>query len=132
MHYRTVAFLQMRYLVVVIYLFSLVVSVTCEQHLHANGPFGKRHSAIEAPSPTSCNRTIGTSSPAVALFTLNVTAIIYSSNEQINVTWTTSSNSCTDDFIGIYFTNIPLSTGTYTFNIFEIYIIFIFIFIFIY
>lgn len=109
--------------VVAIFLLLLVASIIGDQHLNANGPFGKQHSMAKIPSPTGCNRTIGASWPAVASFTLNVTATVYSSNEQINVTWTALSNPCVDDFIGIYFIDIPLSTGTYTGNISKIVIV---------
>ena len=111
----------MRYLVVIIFLFLLIVSIIADQHLNANGPFGKRHALTNIPSPTGCNRTIGASLPVDSLFTLNVTAIVYSSNEQINVTWTAVSTSCADDFIGIYFIDIPSANGMYTCDIFEIF-----------
>jgi hypothetical protein len=101
----------MRYLVV-ISLFWFIVSVACDQHLHANGPFGKKHSAFGEPSPHACNRPSGVSSETAAPIILNVTATVYSSNEQINVTWTSTSKPCTDDFVGIYFVEIPLSEGT--------------------
>ena len=97
-----------------IFLLLLAVLVIGDQHLHANGPFGKQHSVTKTPSPTGCNRTIGASLSAVVSFSLNVTTTVYSSNEQINVTWIALSNPCVDDFIGIYFIGIPLSTGTYT------------------
>jgi hypothetical protein len=100
----------MRYLVVVL-LFSFIIFVEADQHLHANGPFGKRHLPNDEPSPHTCNRTSGVSSTTVDLITLNVTATGYSSNEQINVTWTSTSTSCTDDFIGIYFTEISHAKG---------------------
>ncbi|CAF2723528.1 unnamed protein product [Rotaria sp. Silwood2] len=43
--------------------------------------------------------------------TLNVSSTFYVSNQQIVVTWPTMSSSCNDDFIGIYFIDIPLLTG---------------------
>jgi hypothetical protein len=90
---------------------SFIILIAADQHLNANGPFGKRHLTTEAPSPYACNRSIGASSTTVTEITLNVTAIVYSSNEQINVTWTSTSTPCIDDFIGIYFVKIPLSAG---------------------
>ncbi|CAF3303126.1 unnamed protein product [Rotaria sp. Silwood2] len=39
---------------------------------------------------------------------LNVSAVTYFSVEQIIVTWTPTLNLCKDDFIGIYFVEIPL------------------------
>lgn len=101
----------MTYLVVISF-FWFIFSVGGDQHLHANGPFGKKHSAVGEPSPHACNRPSGVSVEIAAPIILNVTAIVYSSNEQINVTWTPTSTPCTDDFVGIYFVEIPLSEGT--------------------
>ena len=95
-------------------LFFFIILVAADQHLHANGPFGKRHLASEAPSPYACNRSTGAPLSTGAQITLNVTTTVYASNEQINVTWTSTSTPCTDDFIGIYFVEIPLSSGKET------------------
>ncbi|CAF3835614.1 unnamed protein product [Adineta steineri] len=63
----------------------------------------------DAPSPYTCNRSIGEPSIIRDEITLNVTATVYSSLEQINVTWIPIFTPCIDDFIGIYFTEIPFN-----------------------
>jgi hypothetical protein len=42
---------------------------------------------------------------------INISAMVYSSNELITITWTPISDLCVDDFVGIYFVEIPLSNG---------------------
>jgi hypothetical protein len=97
---------------VVVLLFSFVIFVTEDQHLNANGPFGKRHTINTEPSPYASNRPEGLlSSTTVAVSNLNISATVYSSNEQIEITWTPLSASCEDDFIGIYFVDIPIDKG---------------------
>jgi len=100
---------------VVVYLSSFVILVAGDQHLHANGPFGKRHTTINEPSPYACNRPDGIvpSLTTVAVSNLNLSATVYSSNEQIKITWTPLSSSCQDDFIGVYFAETPLAQGKY-------------------
>ena len=102
----------MRYLLVFVFLFVFLIFVTGDQHIHANGPFGKQHLSIEAPSPYACNRTAGVTSTVTDQISLNVTATRYSTYDQINVTWIPISTSCADDFIGIFFVEIPLTAGT--------------------
>jgi hypothetical protein len=98
---------------VVVFLFSFVIFAAADQHLNANGPFGKRHTINDEPSPHACNRGGGllSSLTTVTVSTLNISATVYSSNEQIDVTWTPISAPCNDDFIGIYFVEIPLVRG---------------------
>ena len=79
--------------------------------MHAHGPLGTFHLNAEAPSPTGCNRRPGVSATAVALATLNVTATVYNSSQIIDIIWMPVNDSCTDDFIGAYFTEIPLERG---------------------
>ncbi|CAF3389336.1 unnamed protein product [Rotaria sp. Silwood1] len=84
-----------------------------EKHLNANGPFGKRHEFHNEPSPYACNRGAGLSSSIFHrrnkdLQDLQVSKTVYMSSEQILVTWTPISASCKDDFIGIYYIEIPL------------------------
>jgi hypothetical protein len=98
----------MRYLVVFL-LFSFIISVASDQHLNDDGPFGKLHLVSELLSPYNCNYTADVSSSNAAQIILNVTTTVYSNNEQINVTWTSTSTPCADDFIGIYSIEIPLS-----------------------
>jgi hypothetical protein len=103
--------------VCVAFLLSFFVFVAeTDHHLNANGPFGKRHSIKDEPSPHACNRGPGISSPSDSISTviiadLNVSTTVYASLDQIEVTWTSTLNSCQDDFIGIYFVEIPISTG---------------------
>lgn len=91
--------------------------VSTDHHLNANGPFGKRHSIDDEPSPYSCHRGAGVVSHSDPLRTmmnadLNVSATVYASLDQIEVTWPSTLNSCSDDFVGIYFVEIPIDTGT--------------------
>ena len=109
-------------------LFYSISVVRTDHHLNANGPFGKRHSTEDEPSPYHCQRGAGVISHSVPLQTminadLNVSATIYASLDQIEVTWPSTLTSCPDDFVGIYFVEIPIDTGTNT-----IYFHFIFYF----
>ncbi len=101
---------------VVVFLSSFAILVAGDRHLNANGPFGKRHTINSEPSPYACNRPSGllSSSTTVTISNLNISATVYSSNEEIKVTWTPLSTSCKDDFIGVYFADIPIEKGTYT------------------
>ena len=101
----------MRYFVVFL-LFTFITSLASEQHLNDVGPFGKHHLANELESPYNCSYTADVSSLIADQIILNVTSTVYSSNEQINVTWTSTLTPCTDDFIGFYSVEIPLSTST--------------------
>ena len=98
---------------------SLVIFVVADRHLNANGPFGKRHTIDNDLSHTHpCHRGTGISSALISgmtanMSTLNVTATVYSSNEQINISWTPISSPCKDDFLGIYFVENPLSAGKF-------------------
>jgi hypothetical protein len=100
---------------IVILLSSFVIFGATDKHLNAHGPFGKRHSIKTEPSPYACNRTNGLLFPSTTeiISSLNVSATVYSSNEQIIVTWIPISISCKDDFIGVYFVDIPLAAGKY-------------------
>lgn len=96
--------------------------VRTDQHLNANGPFGKRHSMNDEPSPYSCHRGAGISSSSDRTRTmvnadLNVSATAYASLDQIDVTYVSTWTSCQDDFIGIYFVDIPIDTGMYTIDL---------------
>ncbi len=92
---------------------ALVVAIRCEEHLYANGPFGKAHLSVAMPSPYNCNRSIGIFPPStsVKITELKVSSTNYSNIDKIDVSWTPSSVPCEDDFIGVYFVEIPLATG---------------------
>jgi len=92
-----------------LFLFIYLVAAS-DLHLNNNGPFGKRHSIKDEPSPYACNRGPGISTSINS--DLNVSSTVYTSLDEINVTWSAMSNTCLDDFIGIYFTEIPLA-GNY-------------------
>lgn len=101
--------------------------VATDQHLHDNGPFGKRHSIKDEPSPYTCKRGSGISLSSDSTLTvintdLNVSNTVYASLDQIEVTWTPILNSCHDDFIGIYFVEISIVTGI-TMKPFTFYIV---------
>jgi hypothetical protein len=104
------------YHVVLLFLALLVVATRCEDHLYAHGPFGKAHLSVEIPSPFNCNRSSGLflrslRSPSIEITELKVSTTNYSNTETIHVSWTPSSTLCEDDFIGIYFVEIPIETG---------------------
>jgi len=87
--------------------------VTEDRHLHSNGPFGKSHPFGSEPSPTGCNRPDGllTQSTTVSVGTLDVSKTKYLSYEQIIVSWQPLAAPCQDDFVGIYFSEIPSVNG---------------------
>jgi hypothetical protein len=101
---------------IVVFLSSFVIFVIGDPHLNANGPFGKHHTINNEPSPYACKRGAGLLSHSTIVIepSLNVSAVVYSSNEQITVTWTPLSTSCIDDFIGVYFVDIPIENGKYS------------------
>jgi hypothetical protein len=101
----------MRCLIVVFSLF-IIFYVDGDRHLNANGPFGKRHIIGDEPSPHACNPlVIPSSSRALTVMNINISSNVYSSNELINISWTPISDVCVDDFVGIYFVDIPLEKG---------------------
>jgi hypothetical protein len=94
----------------------LIVVTQCEEHLNPNGPFGKTHLSAKMLSPFNCNRSIGISprsirSTSVSISNLEVSSTHYSNSEEIYVSWTPSSSPCKDDFIGVYFVEIPVERG---------------------
>ncbi len=101
---------------VVAFLSSLVILVAGDQHLNANGPFGKSHMIGDEPSLDACNRGPGllSSSTTVTVSKINVSATTYSNGEEIKITWTPLSTACKDDFVAVYFTDIPDYDGKYT------------------
>lgn len=101
---------------VIVLLSSFVILAAGDQHLNNNGPFGKRHTINSEPSPYACNRGDGllSSATTVTVETLNVSATNFSGSEEIKITWTPFSTVCKDDFIGVYFSEIPANSGNYT------------------
>jgi hypothetical protein len=97
----------------VVFVVLLIVATRCEEELHANGPFGKVHLKAEILSLFNCNTTINifSSSTSVTITDLKVSSTNYSNSETIYVSWTSTSTPCKDDFIGIYFVEIPVETG---------------------
>jgi hypothetical protein len=90
------------------------ISVEGDRHLNVNGPFGKRHSIGDEPSPHACN--CGSDifySKNLTVENINVSTTVYSSNEQIVIDWIPISKSCVDDFVGIYFIDIDSLNGKY-------------------
>jgi hypothetical protein len=103
----------------VVFLSSFIVYAQAEKHLNANGPFGKRHTVHNEPSPYACNRGAGISSPffrrrTQAVQNIQVSKTVYLSSEQIQLTWKPISASCKDDFIAIYSVDIPIAAGKNT------------------
>ncbi len=100
----------------IVFLAIFVLASQCEEHLHAHGPFGKAHLSVEIPSPFNCNRSSGIisrsiRSTSIGISELKVSSTNYSNMDTINVSWIPSSTLCKDDFIGIYFVEIPVETG---------------------
>ncbi|CAF1436280.1 unnamed protein product, partial [Adineta ricciae] len=91
-------------------LFVLLFIVIRSDH---HRPFHKYRSLEDRPSPYGCNRTKGVSlrSSRRNINDLYVSSTLYASDEEITVTWNETLIYCTDDYIGIYFTEIPLFTG---------------------
>ncbi|CAF4627708.1 unnamed protein product, partial [Rotaria magnacalcarata] len=101
---------------VLILISSFIIVGQAEKHLNANGPFGKRHKFNNEPSPYACDRGAGVSSSIFprrnkVVQTIQVSKTAYMSSEQIQITWTPILASCKDDFIGIYYIEIPLTTA---------------------
>jgi hypothetical protein len=100
-----------------VFFILLVVGSQCEQHLYAHGPFGKAHLSVEIPSPFNCNRGISIFSrsirttSSIRITELQVSSTNYSNTDIIHVTWTPTFTPCKDDFIGVYFVEIPTATG---------------------
>ena len=83
-----------------------------DQHLNAKGPFGKQHTANDAPSLYACDRGSSVVSRFVrrrfrAVQQMNVSKTLYVSSEPIQVSWMPVSQSCQDDFVGIFSTEVP-------------------------
>lgn len=97
----------------VFFVLLLVNFIECEEHQYAHGPFGKAHLSVEIPNPYNCNRTIGlfSGSESMSVTDLKVSSTNYSNGDRIEVTWTPISSPCEDDFIGIYFVEVPVDTG---------------------
>jgi hypothetical protein len=75
----------------------LIIFEERDQHLNANGPFGKRHTIGDEPSPHACNRQDGISSSSSTILTVmntNVSVTVYSSSELITISWTPISAMC--------------------------------------
>jgi hypothetical protein len=90
----------------------LIIYVEGDRHLNANGPFGKRHIIGDEPSPHACNPLAAISSSRTSsVMNINMSSNVYSSNELINISWIPISDVCVDDFVGIYFVDIPLEKG---------------------
>ncbi|CAF4141426.1 unnamed protein product [Adineta steineri] len=108
----------------IVFFILLIATTQCEEHLHANGPFGKSHVSAKLPSPFNCNRSMGITprslqKMSIAITDLQVSSIRYSNNEKIYVSWTPLSSVCKDDFIGVYFLETPVETGACDYVDFE-------------
>lgn len=114
---RTKSFFYLRMHFVCLLSILLIVHVNSDNHENSNGPFGKHHSIQNVPSPYGCNRTLGRSvasmpsSTVINITRLDVSTTFYVSNEEILLTWNSTGFACQDDFIGIYFSEIPILSG---------------------
>lgn len=103
---------KMKFVALVFQLLFLAILVEGDRHLNQNGPFRKRHRVGDEPSPYACDRAPGISLLKMLTMTnINVSSTSYLSNDQIYLTWTPILTSCSDDFIGIYFSEIDPSRG---------------------
>ncbi|CAF3281615.1 unnamed protein product [Rotaria socialis] len=100
----------------IVHVFLLIFAIRSEEDFHVNGPFGKAHLKSEIPSPFNCNRSVGIVSYLIRSISteitdLNVSSTHYSNSDEIYVFWIPSLNPCADDFIGVYFVEVPVETG---------------------
>lgn len=105
-----------RFIYCVAFLSSFILLIQAEKHLNANGPFRKRHAVGNEPNPYACNRGSGVSSSLFPWRTktvqdIRVSKTLYTSNEQIDLTWTPIVASCKDDFIGIFYAEVLPGRG---------------------
>jgi len=96
----------------VILISSLLIFIQGEKHLNANGPFGKSHKYKNEPSPYACNRGAGVQSSffprrVKPIQQMSVSKTLYASTEPIQVSWTPVSPSCKDDFVGVFYAEVP-------------------------
>jgi len=102
----------------IILIASYIALAAAHSELHANGPFGKRHTGDDKPSPSACNRGAGISSSFFSPQTqpvqnIQVSKTLYMSSEQIHLKWTPRSTSFADDFVGIYNAEVPIENRKY-------------------
>jgi hypothetical protein len=100
----------------VVFFVLLVVVTRSEEDLYAHGPFGKAHLKVKIPSPFNSQRPIGIFHRSVRSLLrgttdIHVSTTLYFNGDQIGISWTPSSAPCQDDFIGLYFPEIPIETG---------------------
>jgi hypothetical protein len=118
----------------IVFISSVILLVQAEKHLNTNGPFRKRHTVGNEPSPYACDRGAGIASPffrrrTKAVKDIQISKTLYVSSEQIQLTWKPISASCKDDFIGIFYTEVPMEKGKYiTYNFFISYNQYIFLY----
>ena len=91
-----------------VFLQLLLIVVETHQHLNANGPFGKKHDVTNEASPYACDRGSGIVSRLFRrrlrdVQPMNVSKTLYQSSEPIQVSWTPVSQSCKDDFVGVFY-----------------------------
>ena len=94
-----------------VFLQLLLILVESDQHLNSNGPFGKQHTVNNGPSPYGCDRGSGIASGFVrrgsrAVQQMNVSKTLYASSEPVQVSWIPVSQSCRDDFVGVFYTEV--------------------------
>ena len=95
-------------------LLLFILAARGDEHLCANGPFGKAHLSAKFPLPHNCNVSISISprSTSLTVIDLQVSSTKYSNSDQMFVSWIALANTCPDDFMGIYFVETPTDTGT--------------------
>ncbi|CAF1489644.1 unnamed protein product [Adineta steineri] len=96
---------------IIILLSSFIAFAATGKHFNGNGPFRKPHRIDDHPEDACRHPPHVSSSISETVATLNVSTTIYSTNEQITITWTSVSTVCHDDFIAIYFAEIPLTAA---------------------
>ena len=103
---------------VVAHLFFVWSIVQGDRHLNQNGPFRKRHTLGDEPSPYACDRGSGSSlSTNASIANINVSSTNYSSGEQINISWTPIPSPCSDEFILVKLIHLEVSGRTVKDNV---------------
>lgn len=96
----------LKILLVLIY---LIIEIRSEKEDHFIGPLGKVHLKSNIPSPFNCNRSIGSTTQ----LDIQLSKTKYSNGDFVSLSWIPLNSSCFDDFIGLFFVNVPTSTGLF-------------------
>ncbi len=95
----------------VVFLSLISIFIRGDQHLNANEPLENVSQLVmnQAHMHVIVDQTFLLQT--LTIENINVSATVYSSNEQIVINWIPISNPCVDDFVGIYFVDIDPLNG---------------------